>query len=536
VSDILLGQSYFLRFDPKLWEQMQPYAPLGTLYAASLLRERGNDVALFDAMLAGSEQEWADRLDRERPSIAVLFEDNFNYLSKMCLLRMREAAFTMAGMARERGCTVIVGGSDATDHAAEYLANGADAVLIGEGDATLAELVDRLAGRTDQAVSSISGLAYRSDGRLAGLGGDVGSSSAAGVALAGSDGVTVTPRRPDLKELDALPLPAWDLVDVDRYREIWQQRHGEFSMNMATTRGCPFHCNWCAKPIWGQRYNVRSPQNVVAELRWLKDTYSPDHIWFADDIMGLRPRWLSTFADEVERQGARTPFKCLGRADLLLRDGDIDALARSGARIVWIGAESGSQRILDAMEKGTSVEQIHEAARRLRAAGVRVGFFLQFGYPGETRDDIEATIAMVTTALPDDIGVSVSYPLPGTPFHERVREQMGTTHNWRDSDDLAMLYRGPFTTRFYRQLHGVIHAEFRSRRAARELRGVARRPWTLRPRHLRRAAAMTWHAASLPWLRRQLDRLAEIPHQAPPPLPPALDRDAASTPTRQADA
>jgi len=216
VSDILLGQSYFLRFDPKLWEQMQPYAPLGTLYAASLLRERGNDVALFDAMLASSEQEWADRLDRERPSIAVLFEDNFNYLSKMCLLRMREAAFTMAGMARERGCTVIVGGSDTTDHAAEYLANGADAVLIGEGDATLAELVDRLAGRTDQAVSSIAGLTFRSDGRLAGLEGEVGSSSAPGLPLAGSDGVTVTPRRPDLKELDALPLPAWDLVDVDR--------------------------------------------------------------------------------------------------------------------------------------------------------------------------------------------------------------------------------------------------------------------------------------------------------------------------------
>ena len=527
MSDVLLGQSYFLRFDPKLWAQMQPYAPLGTLYAASLLREQGNDVAVFDAMLAATEQEWADALDRHRPSIAVLYEDNFNYLSKMCLLRMREAAFTMSSMARERGCTVIVGGSDATDHALEYLSHGADAVLIGEGDATLAELVDRLAGRTGTPLSDIAGLAFARDARLARLDGE-------GRGLPDADGVVMTRRRPDIKDLDALPFPAWDLIDVDRYRRIWLRRHGEFSMNMATTRGCPFHCNWCAKPIWGQRYNVRSPENVVAELAWLKRTYAPDHIWFADDIMGLKPGWLPRFADAVEAADARIPFKCLERADLLMRPADVPALARAGARIVWIGAESGSQRILDAMEKGTTVEQIREARRRLGDHGVKVGFFLQFGYPGETREDIELTLKMVRESLPDDVGVSVSYPLPGTPFHERVREQLGATRNWRDSDDLAMLYRGPFTTAFYRQLHRVVHAEFRTRRAAVELGATLRRPQAVRPLHLRRAAQMTWNAARLPLERMRLDRLARVPHPAPPPLPPALGREQASTPTPQA--
>jgi radical SAM superfamily enzyme YgiQ (UPF0313 family) len=512
VSDILLGQSYFLRFDPKLWNQMQPYPPLGTLYAASALRGQGHEVALFDAMLGESEAEWASMLDRERPRFAVLYEDNFNYLSKMCLLRMRQAAFTMSAMAKEHGCTVIVGGSDATDHAPEYLDHGADIVLLGEGDATLVELIGSLAGEA-RPLGEIAGLCWKSP----------------------HGEPVMNPRRPDIKDLDALPFPAWDLVDVDRYREIWLRRHGYYSVNMATTRGCPFHCNWCAKPIWGQRYNVRSPENVVEEMRWLRDLIAPDHVWFADDIMGLRPGWLARFADLVQKQEAHIPFKCLGRADLLLRPGDIDALARAGASIVWIGAESGSQSVLDAMEKGTTTEQIRETAFQLRAAGVRVGFFLQFGYPGETRDDIEATIAMVREVVPDDIGVSVSYPLPGTKFHVRVREQLGAQQNWVDSDDLAMLYQGPFTTAFYRQLHDVVHAEFRSRRAQADVAAAVRRPATLRPRHARRLAAATWHRARLPALRRRLDRLASTPTRGPGPLPPALGRDAASTPTPQVD-
>src|SRR5512136_367065 len=116
MSQVLFGQSYYLRFDPKLYAAMQPYPPLGTMYAASYLRSRGYDIALFDAMLAESESEWQMALEAHKPQYAILYEDNFNYLSKMCLLRMREAAFTMIRAAQARGCTVIVSGSDATDH------------------------------------------------------------------------------------------------------------------------------------------------------------------------------------------------------------------------------------------------------------------------------------------------------------------------------------------------------------------------------------------------------------------------------------
>jgi len=522
MSEVLFGQSYYLRFDAKLWEAMQPYPPLGTLYAASYLRERGYEVALFDAMLADSEARWAEALDRHRPRFAVIYEDNFNYLSKMCLLRMRQAAFTMIRMARERGCTVIVAGSDASDHADKYLAAGAHFVIIGEGEVTLGELLDRLTGRTDVPLESIPGLAF------------LPHTPTPNTQYPISDiQYLITEPRPIIRDLDSLPFPAWDLVDVERYRRIWYARHGYFSMNMVTTRGCPYHCNWCAKPIWGQRYNVRSPENVVAELKWLKETYGPDHIWFADDIMGLKPGWLQRFAELVERHDAKVPFKSLNRADLLLRDGDIEALKRAGCQIVWIGAESGSQKVLDAMEKGVRVEQIYEATRRLHAAGIQVGFFLQFGYPGETREDIEKTLQMVRDCRPDDIGMSVSYPLPGTKFYERVKDQLGVKQNWLDSNDLAMLYKGPYTTAFYRQLHRVLHKEFRARKYGRELRALVRHPRRLTRRHLRRAAAMVYYAVTLPWERHRLNRLERVPHVGLDPLPVELDPEAAAIPSPQ---
>lgn len=511
MTDILFGQSYYLRFDPKLWAAMQPYPPLGTLYAASYLRERGYDVALFDAMLAESEAEWSAALDRTRPRYAVIYEDNFNYLSKMCLLRMREAAGRMIGMARQRGCTVIVGGSDATDHADLYLDQGAHFVLIGEGEETLGALLASLDGRTGEEVRQIAGLAY----------------------CDAQGNVVRTPRRPDLKNLDTLPFPAWDLVDVPRYRAIWLARHGYYSMNMVTSRGCPYHCNWCAKPIWGQRYHVRSPENVVAEIAWLRERFLPDHLWFADDILGLKPGWVQRFAELVARHDARTPFKSLQRVDLLLRGDTIECLARAGARTVWVGAESGAQHVLDAMDKGTRVEQIREAAARLQAAGIAVGFFLQFGYPGETRADIERTLQLVRDCRPDDIGMSVSYPLPGTRFHRNVAEQLGPQHNWHDSNDLAMLYAGPFTTAFYRQLHVVLHKEFRARKGWRELAAVFSPERAFHPRQFRRLLATMYNTVTLPLARRRLDRLAAARHSGIGPLPPTLSPEAAGRPSPQ---
>ena len=508
--DVLFGQAYFLRFDPKLWSAQQPYAPLGTLYAAASVRARGDRVALFDAMLADSEADWAAALDRHRPRFAVIYEDSFNYLSKMCLLRMRQAALAMVAVARERQVPLLVAGSDATDHPALYLEAGARAVIAGEGEATAVEAIDALSGRSGTPLAAIPGLVVRDE--------------AGRVVRAGA--------RRILRDLDALPRPAWDLVDVERYRAIWRRRHGYFSMNLATTRGCPYHCNWCAKPIYGQRYTARSVDQVVDEIAWLKRTYRPDHLSMADDIFGLKPGWIERFAEAIAAQDAAVPFKCLLRADGVT-EAIARALAAARCRTAWIGAESGSQRILDAMEKGTRVDQIADATRRLHAAGIEVGFFLQFGYPGETREDIERTLQMVRDCRPDDIGVSVSYPLPGTPFHERVRAQLGDKQNWVDSDDLAMMYQATYAPEFYRALHRLVHAEFRRRRGFDAVRRMARlsRPTS---RDVRDAIGGAWQAAKVPALRRMVSRLARRPTRAPGTvLHPVLTQQAAAVPSEQ---
>jgi len=520
--DVLFGQAYFLRFDPKLWEARQPYAPLGALYAAACVRDRGYRVALFDAMLAASEAEWAEALERHRPRFAVIYEDNFNYLSKMCLLRMRQAALTMIDAARERGITTIVAGADATDHPVTYLDRGAAVVVSGEGEVTLVELLGALSG------------AGGSDG-AGRAGGSEDLQVIDGLCFRDENGRVVRTRpRGTIRQLDSLPFPAWDLVDIERYRGMWRAHHGYFSMNLVTTRGCPYHCNWCAKPIYGQRYAARSPEHVVEEMAWLKRTFRPDHLWIADDIFGLKPGWIEQFAALIQARDAATPFKCLLRADQVTAE-IARALHAAGCQIAWIGAESGSQRILDAMEKGTRVEQIGDATRLLHEAGVDVGFFLQFGYPGETRDDIDRTIEMVRQCAPDDIGVSVSYPLPGTTFYQRVQAQLGQKQNWVDSNDLAMMYHATYVPDFYRALHALVHAEFRAGKSKSLLSQAASRPWKFGRRHGRAAIHVAYQSAKASLLRRRLSRLARLTAPAPPtPLIPLLTPQAASVPTDQA--
>ena len=482
--DVLFAQSYFLRQDPKERAAMSPYPPLGTMYAASFVRQRGYTAALFDSMLAEDEHELRHAIDLHRPRVVVLYDDDFNYLTKMCLSRMREAAFTMTAIAKAAGMTVVVHGSDPTDNVERYLARGADYIICGEGEHTLAELLDFLL-KGSRSLDSIRGLAYMSHA-----------------------GLRRTAPREILRDLDTLPFPARDLVDNNHYRSLWTRRHGYFSMNIVTTRGCPYHCNWCAKPVYGQRYNARSPRNVVDEMLSLKKLFRPDHLWFCDDIFGLKPGWTEQFCEEVKGRDAIIPYKCLARVDLLLKGDTIEHLRRSGCVSVWVGAESGSQRILDAMEKGTTVAEIYEASRRLKEAGIGIGFFLQYGYPGETEDDIALTLKMVRECKPDDIGISVSYPLPGTKFYENVRQQLGSKDHWQDSQDLAMMFVGTHVPDFYRVLHRVTHKNFRVWQAADIVREIAVRPWRLDAQRFRRIIAAPYHAVTLAGQRHRLEMLS----------------------------
>ncbi len=433
--DVLLTHSYHLPFDRKQVRKMQPYPPLGTLYAAALLRQQGLSVALFDTMLT-DPAGFRDALHRYQPRIVAVYEDDFNFLSKMCLTRMREIAFDMAQEAWDFGARVVVHGSDATDHAKEFLSHGFEYVLIGEAEHTLLELCSAiLTGRDER---SVHGLAYLNDGQI----------------------VATAPRVP-LNYAHALPPPARDLVDHNAYRAAWRNAHGRYSLNAISSRGCPFRCNWCAKPIFGDTFRLTPASEVAQEMKILSDAYGAEHIWFADDIFALNRHWVQEFAFEVESRSAQIPFKIQARADLVTRE-TADLLARTGCEEVWMGVESGSQHVLDAMEKSLRVEQIVAARGFLRDAGIRACFFLQFGYPGETWPDIRKTIDLVRESKPDDIGVSFSYPLPNTRFYERVREQLGSKRNWSDSDDLCVMFKGTYTDDFYRLVRDALHLEVRN--------------------------------------------------------------------------
>ncbi len=439
---ILVSHSYFLRFDPKQLERAKPYPPLATLQAAQALRRAGHRVGLFDAMLAGGVDEYVRKLEELEPQLVLIYEDNFNFLTKMCLARMRAAACEMIGAARRRGATVIAGGSDATDDPAPYLKAGADVVLRGEGLGAL----EQLAARRD-ACPGVS------PAELA--------EGVPGVVTAGQDGAARVSGATFSSEA-APPPAAWDLVDMEGYRRIWRAAHGFFSLNLAASRGCSFRCAWCAKPIWGNRYLQRDATDVAAELCHLKRSFAPDHIWFADDIFGFRVEWVRAFAAAVHAAGGSIPFTIQTRADLM-SERMAAALREAGCVEAWLGAESGSQSVLDSMNKGLRVDQILAARDRLGAQHVRVGFFIQLGYPGEQLADILATRDLIARARPDDVGVSVSYPLPGTKFYELVKAQLGPKTRWRDSNDLAMMFRGTYTSEFYRSVRDLLHAEVQIR-------------------------------------------------------------------------
>jgi radical SAM superfamily enzyme YgiQ (UPF0313 family) len=482
-SNILFTHSYFLRFDPKQWALGQPYPPLGTLYAASLMRKNGYKVVLFDTMFATVPEEAKAYLEKHNPDFFVIYDDGFNYLTKMCLTNMREAAFSMCKLAKARGCKVIVCSSDSTDRYEAYLREGADFVIIGEGEQTLAELTDAIKnGVTDY--SAIQGLAYINDGK-----------------------VVKTLGRPVLKDLDSLPLPAWDLVDINQYKESWLKHAGYFSLNIGTTRGCPFKCNWCAKPIYGTRYNSRSPENVVQEIKMLKERYFMDHLWFCDDIFGLKPGWVEEFARLMQQEKLKVRFKIQSRADLLVEEDLVKALAASGCENVWIGAESGSQKILDAMDKGTTIAQIHRSTLLMKKHGIKPSFFIQFGYPGELKEDIELTIKMINELLPFEIGISVSYPLPGTVFYDRVKADLKTKTNWTDSDEMALMFSNTFPPSYYKQLHRYVHQNYHQHLAKNSLAELVKKPLNANVRNIKKALSVLYYTPAAMVEKLKLKRL-----------------------------
>jgi anaerobic magnesium-protoporphyrin IX monomethyl ester cyclase len=469
---VLVCHSYFLHLDQKQKERGKPYPALATLQVAAMLRKTGRRVAFFDAMIAQGMEDYERTLAAVQPQVVLLYEDTFNFLSKMCLGTMRRAACQMIGSAHRSGARVIAAGPDVSDAPAPYLVAGADVALVGEGLSALLDLLVRLDSHPSAPAADLA----------CGLG---------GVNVLRQDKVITASGARVLRSADYEGSAAWDLVDMDRYRSVWMKTHGYFSLNMAASRGCSFRCAWCAKPTWGNLYLQRDAAAVAAEMAYLKRSFDPQHIWFADDIFGFRVDWVTQFAAAAAAAaGGPIRFTIQTRADLI-SESMAQALERAGCYEAWIGAESGSQRVLDGMNKGTTVSQIVTARERFRAAGIRVGFFIQLGYLDEQLADILATRDLLAAARPDEIGVSVSYPLPGTKFHELVKAQLGRKTRWQESSDLDMMFHGTYTSNFYRSVRDLLHDQIRLQTAitGSGVREHSRNPTALGARTLERC----WH-------------------------------------------
>jgi anaerobic magnesium-protoporphyrin IX monomethyl ester cyclase len=413
MAELLLTHGYFLYEDPKELQIMKPYAPLGILYLCSHLRQEGFDVEVFDATFS-SRESLISHLRSETPSTLGIYAN----------LMTRKNVVEILKVAREAGWRTIVGGPEPGAYAREYLDAGADVVVFGEGELTMTELLDTF--RHNIPYTNVSGIAFLD-----------------------SEGVMrETAQRSQIADLDGQPWPARQAIDVGRYVKTWRDAHGKGSVNFITARGCPYKCRWCSHQVFGQTHRRRNPLLVVDEVEWLLHTYSPDIVWVSDDVFTINHAWLRTYAAEMKSRGLRIPFECISRADRLNAE-MLDLLAELGCFRIWIGSESGSQRILDAMDRGVKLEQVQQAVAMSRERGIESGMFLMWGYEDEQLTDIEATIQHVRTSQPDIFFTTVSYPIKGTPYYKAVADKLVQLQPWAASSDREFKIKGRHSKRFY---------------------------------------------------------------------------------------
>lgn len=433
MTDILICNSYYLAHDPIARRYPSFYPPLGTLYIAAYLRQAGLwQVDVFDATLASGEDEFKRTVSHTRPRIIGI----------QALITTRKSAQRMIQIAKDSGATVIMGGPDPTVCYEEYLRWGADFVVLGEGELTAHELILYLTERTNMNLRDIFGLAYWE-----------------------KEGLVVTPPRKLISNLDELPLPALDMIDVSRYFEIWKQGHGHTSLHFITSRGCPFTCTWCSRAVFGRTFRQRSVANVVDEMQFLIDQYNPDMLWIADDTFGLNREWLEIWCEEVMRRGIYIPFRCFTRVDQV-NPRMLNKLKQVGCERIHIGVESGSQRILNSMRKKSCVEDNRRVSQQIQEAGINLNYFIMFGYPGETFEDIKLTEQLILETRPNSVGYSIAYPVPGTEFYEQVRDRLII----KDQDDLwakttqgiQLLFRAQYPLIYYRIVIHYIESRLKS--------------------------------------------------------------------------
>jgi anaerobic magnesium-protoporphyrin IX monomethyl ester cyclase len=414
--ELLLTHGYFLMEDPKELQIMKPYPPLGILYICSHLQAKGHTVEVFDSTFS-TKAKLIERLHTGTPSVLGIYAN----------LMTRSNVVTILQAAKQAGWKTIVGGPEPGAYVEEYLQSGADIVVQGEGELTLEEILNAYTQTSAPDLQKIHGIAFRDQ-----------------------DGcVHRTAPRAQIADLDAQPWPAREAIRTEQYVDTWRHHHGMGSVSIITARGCPYHCQWCSHQVFGQTHRRRKPHLAADELAWLRERYQPDMLWIADDVFTIHHGWLDLWAKELRSRDLCLPFECISRADRL-NERVIATLAELRCFRIWIGSESGSQRILDAMQRGVKTEAVREAVALCKQYGIQTGMFLMWGYEGEELEDIEATIDHVRSAAPDIFLTTVSYPIKGTPYYQNVSSRLVQLKPWTQTSDRELEISGRRSRDFYR--------------------------------------------------------------------------------------
>ncbi len=417
--DLLITHGFFLTRDWKERKIGKPYVPLGPLYVASYLRQRNFNVDFYDSTFKGGLWQFRNDLQTFRSTIVGIY----------AFEPTRNNVISMLEACRVNSFITIVGGPDGSCDPQFYIDHGADMVVIGEGEETLAEILEEFRQPTKN-LFQIPGVYM---GKLK----------------------PFTPRA-FIPNLNILPFPARELVHFSQYFHTWKLHHKKTSMSIIISRGCPYHCNWCSKPVFGSQVRRRTPENVVQELTLMRDIYHPDQIWFADDIFPTESNWLMEFHARVIKNIPIIPFECLLRVDLVTIQ-TLKLLKESGCFRVHFGAESGSRRVLRLMNKKIRPVQILRAARDTHLVGLEVGFFIMLGYPGETINDIELTRKLIRAASPDHISLKIAKPIKGTVFYDYVAQKSSQTN--RHAINGSVKYRPTYPKFIYWIAQKIINSE-----------------------------------------------------------------------------
>lgn len=414
---VLLTHGYFIHEDDKEQKIMRPYPPLGILYISSYLISKGIENTVFDTTFS-TVQEFKDYLLTTRPAVIAFYTNLMTKLRVLQLVKFIKNEPTLQHV------KIVLGGPDVTYNCDKYLQNGADVIVIGEGEQTMAELIPALLHSTD--LNQIDGLAFFNHQQT----------------------LIRTKGREKMKSLDDLPLPNREAIPIDQYLETWKKFHGKSSMTVSTQRGCPYTCKWCSTAVYGQSYRRRPASKVAEELKMLKERYQPDAVWFVDDVFTVSHKWLQEFHDEVIAQDAVIPFECITRAERL-NDEVLTLLKNAGCFRIWIGAESGSQDIIDEMDRRVDVDMVKSMIQKTNAVGIETGTFIMLGYPKETIEDINKTIQYLKEANPTHYTITIAYPIKGTGLYQQIEEDITVQPEWHLSTDRDIDFKRSYSRKFY---------------------------------------------------------------------------------------